>query len=118
MNGCNSKRKLFRPKRYSLVDQSLQDFHEQLLNWTVTTHPSLGNSSNLTAYLLHSHASAAYDAVWALALAWNETTPKLIFEEDICSMTNLSQVATATARVLRESLHAAQLCGIAVSGYS
>ena len=102
---------------YSLVDQTLQNFHEQLLNWTIATHPSLENSSNLTAYLLHSHATAAYDAVWSLAVAWNMTTPRLVFEEGICNMTNLLQVATTTASVLSESLHATRLGGIAVSDY-
>ena len=82
-------------------------FLEQLLIKTRELFPSVQNES-LSDYLIHSHAANAYDAVWALALAWNSTAPALLYEDWDDSGLTIS-------RKLTESMQRTVFEGIAVS---
>lgn len=94
-----------------LIISFLQVFLEQLLVKTKELFPSVQNE-NLSDYLIHSHAANAYDAVWALALAWNSTFPTLLNEQ---FSKEQEDSRLAISEELKESMQGTAFEGIAVS---
>ena len=66
-------------------------------------------------YLLHSSAATAYDAVWSLALAWNEAIPELVSNTNVCDLQKSREVQTMIAKSLNTSVKNFILSGISVS---
>ena len=93
--------------------QVLSRFFNELLNKTLETFPSL-KTENLVPYLSHSHAATAYDAVWALALAWNEAIPVLLHDTNVCSLETEEGVQNSIKEVLNNSLKAISFHGVSV----
>jgi len=94
-----------------LIISFLQVFLEQLLVKTKELFPSVQNES-LSDYLIHSHAANAYDAVWALALAWNSTFPTLLSEQ---FSKEQEDSRLAISEELKQSMQRTAFEGIAVS---
>ena len=95
--------------------QTLEDFYEQLLNKSCQLFPHDSGRETLAPYLPHSTAPTAYDAVWSLALAWNEAIPELLNKTSICEMDNSTQIQSLASEVLERSMMNVVLSGISVS---
>ena len=95
--------------------QTLKDFNEQLLNKTCQLFPHGSSRETLMPYLPHSNAPTAYDAVWSLALAWNEAIPELISNRNICAIDNRLGLQNETKEAVSDSLRKVILNGISVS---
>ena len=109
---------IFHDSEFFLHTQTLEDFYEQLLNKTCQLFPHGRGREALVPYLPHSMAPTAYDAVWALALAWNEAIPELLANTSICEMDNSAEIQSISSEVLERSLMKVALSGIAVSSCS
>ena len=83
---------------------------------TLQVFPSFAGE-DLVPYLPHSSAPTAYDAVWSLALTWNDAIPELFSNTDVCDLRNSTEVQTIIAETLKLSVENFTLKGISVSNY-
>lgn len=54
---------------------------------------NLSETSDISGFLTHSHATSAYDAVWTIATAWDTVLTRLDCEDDFDNVTNKLQLA-------------------------
>ena len=93
--------------------QVLSRFYDELLDRTLEVFPTL-KTENLVPYLSHSHAATAYDAVWSLALAWNDAIPTLLYDTNVCGLETEEEVQNSIKEVLSNSLKTISFQGVSV----
>ena len=54
---------------------------------------NLSETSDISGFLTHSHATSAYDAVWTIATAWDTVLTRLDCEDNFDNVTNKLQLA-------------------------